>query len=844
MSTLTLRFGRFELQPAERRLLAEGRELPLGGRAFDLLVLLATQPGRLVTKAELLDRVWAGLVVEEANLTVQVSNLRKVLGDDVIATIPGRGYRFVAPVDAANDERMAAAGPVTTDAGTDARDDAPPAVARVAPPPLLVGRDDDLARVEAALAAPGCHTLTGPAGVGKTSLAQAVAARWAAHVVWVDLVTVTGPGQVMPALARALGQAAPEDGQPEMLAGRLAAGTLLVLDNAEHVADGVLALLQALRPQAAGLHALVTSQVPVAWQGERVLPLGPLPLPPAGLPDAQALTHGAVGLLAARIAAADPRIAIGTAQRPLLTAVAQALDGLPLALEMAAARVPLLGLQGVHDALEQRFALLRSRQRGVADRHQTLHAALDWSYGLLAPDEQTLFRTLGVFAGGFTLELLHDVAGDADGDRWALVDRLAVLVDRSLVATDDADPPRYRLLETMRHYALERLVAAGDEAGARRRHARAVLKRLDDLERHWMPAAGRKRTALLAASLAEIHNARAALAWGQAHDARLAVEVALRASMMASFTEWRAQTAAWLAALEPLVHRVPGPQQAMYWRELGRQRLIEGTPGAVEACRRARALYAELEDDGGRFWASVTLVRACRAPGPDVDLGLADLTEVMDRHPEWTDHARAAAAGTRAWAQLLRGDHAALLAEREAELELARRSGNDDAASAAEGNIAEALRLLGRHDEAIERTRRVLGANAALADANAAYLRQNLLANLVEAGRLDEALAEAPRALQLCRRVDVPDLMAWLALLAARQQRPRAAAQLAGHAAQAYVRRSATAYAGTAHALERAREAAVQALGDAAARHWEARGQGLDEAAVDALLQSGGDTGH
>ena len=370
MSTLTLRFGRFELQPAERRLLAEGRELPLGGRAFDLLVFLATQPGRLVTKAELLDRVWAGLVVEEANLTVQVSNLRKVLGDDVIATIPGRGYRFVAPVDAANDERMAAAGPVTTDAGTDARDDAPPAVARVAPPPLLVGRDDDLARVEAALAAPGCHTLTGPAGVGKTSLAQAVAARWAAHVVWVDLVTVTGPGQVMLALARALGQAAPEDGQPEMLAGRLAAGTLLVLDNAEHVADGVLALLQALRPQAAGLHALVTSQVPVAWQGERVLPLGPLPLPPAGLPDAQALTHGAVGLLAARIAAADPRIAIGTAQRPLLTAVAQALDGLPLALEMAAARVPLLGLQGVHDALEQRFALLRSRQRGVADRHQ------------------------------------------------------------------------------------------------------------------------------------------------------------------------------------------------------------------------------------------------------------------------------------------------------------------------------------------------------------------------------------------------------------------------------------------------------------------------------------------
>lgn len=494
----SLRFGpagRFELQARERRLLADGVPAALGARAFDLLLALAGRPGQLLTKHALMDEVWPGVVVEENNLAAQISALRKVLGGDVIATIPGRGYRFTAQLEAADD-----AAPAST--ATVPIEDAPPVAEAPAlrtnlpaHPATLIGRGGDMAALAALVDAHRLVTLVGAGGMGKTRLAQAFLhaqqEAWRHGVCWIELATVADPAALPGAIASALGVRPPAGEPLAGLAGAVAPLQMLVaFDNAEHLLDEVARIAQALLDAAPGLRIIVTSQVPLKLAAERVFRLESLAVPQGPLPASQAIEFGAVALFVDRAQAADARFALSDANAPAAIALCAALDGLALAIELAAARVPMFGVQQLAASMQDRLQVLTaSRDRAAPARHQTLRAALEWSHGLLGEREQTVFRRLAVFAGSTSLALVQRVVADppqAGGlDEWTVLDALSGLVDRSLVAVlggvDDARP-RYRLLASPRAFALEQLRAAGEEDALRQRHALALAKLYDE---HW-----------------------------------------------------------------------------------------------------------------------------------------------------------------------------------------------------------------------------------------------------------------------------------------------------------------------------------------------------------------------
>jgi predicted ATPase/DNA-binding winged helix-turn-helix (wHTH) protein len=497
-------FPPYRLLPAQRQLFSGDVPVKLGGRAFDMLVALVERRQRTVGKPELMDLVWPRLVVEENNLQVQVVALRKLLGHAAIATVPGRGYRFTLPVVA---EGEAASGDATAPRGL-----------LSAALPALFGRDDDLRTLGRMLEPPGLVTVAGPAGIGKTRLAQA-AARASSRpggAWWVDLASLADPALVPQAVAQALG--ARTDGAPDFMAAVLKVlpqqPALLVLDNAEHLLGSVADLVARLRAAAPQLTLLVTSQEILHLADEQVFRPEPLALPDGDDPERLAAS-GAVALFVARAQAADRRFELSADNRATVADICRRLDGIPLAIELAAARVPLLGVAGLRDKLDQRFHVLTSGDRSALRRHQTLRAALEWSHQLLAAPEQAVLRRLGVFAGGFTLEAAQQVAEDGQGiDRWDALDLLGMLVDKSLVVMEDDAPPRYRLLETTRLFALERLIESGEAADARTRH-REHFTLLAEEARGLMLVADPRGLARLDR---ERDNLFLALAWRQADD--------------------------------------------------------------------------------------------------------------------------------------------------------------------------------------------------------------------------------------------------------------------------------------------------------------------------------------
>jgi non-specific serine/threonine protein kinase len=830
-----LRFGpsqRFELQPAEQRLLIDGQPAALGRRALDLLIVLAERPDHLLSKNELLDRVWPGLVVEEANLQMQISNLRKLLGGDVIATVPGRGYRFTAVVSSAAVASASTAAAATAPALTLA----PRTAAH-----RLIGRDHDLARLEDLLQGGGCVTLVGSSGVGKTSLARAAAARWAGRSVWVDLAALAHGGQVHGALARALELqlSGSDDEAPAQLVSALQGQSLLlVLDNAEHLIETCAALAAQLRPLA-GVQLLVTSQAPLAVAGERVLRLDPLTLPG---PDDGLDAGGALALLVERIVAADHRFEPTPATLPLLSAVCAQLDGLPLALEMAAARVPLLGLQGVHDALVQRFALLTRGHRDAAARHRTLHNALDWSYRLLGPAEQRLFGALGVFAGGFTLDLAVALMTDDVHARWDVIDGLATLADRSLIVVGHEEPPRYRLLETMRAYALEQLAQsidpANDEASVRRRHAAAVLALLG---RH---AVGNATT--MALCLAEMENARDAIAWAREHDLGLAAQLTPRATAVTTFTTWRHESGNWLLTLEPLMDQaasraLPAEVQAMWWTERTRIGAIRREAGARVAGRRAVALWRPLQQPRQLLRATLTWVRSIAVADPELAEACAELEAQAAAISDLTPRERLGVLGALIRAAVTRGDHVAVLAGREAEVVLAQQLGDQDAVDTADSNILCGLLNLGRNAETAERGQVLLAridADGSGRNGNLPWVLGPLFAALLALGRPDEARALLPRLLAAGRRFATPTPAPQLCGLAAAELRFFAAARLLGYAHACYESRGVTFEPEEEAVLARVLAAVSAALGAEQARGWVQQGRSLSDDAAEALAAS------
>ena len=453
-----LSFGRCVLRPAARQLLVDGRPVPVGARAFDLLLALVERCERVVSKDELLDLVWPGVVVEENNLQVHVAALRKHLGVDAIATVSGRGYRFAAELK-----------PAAATAQAPTARPLPPA----APTTPLFGREHDLQTLHYLLLAHRLVNIVGAGGIGKTALARAVAVQQAERFTqgmrFVDLAPLAHDDDVAPALAAAL---PPGHGAQDAADDGGGPGFLLVLDNCEHRVQAVATwAAQALQATPA-LRLLATSQEPLRLPGEQVYRVTPLAWPvTAGLAAAQAAS--AVRLFEARARAADRAFVLDEDNVALVVSICRQLDGVALAIELAAARVPHLGLQGLHDRLHQRLRVLATSARDVPPRQRSLAAALDWSHALLSSAEQTVLRRLAVMAGPFSPASAQAVACGDGLDGSAVLDALGALVERSLVvATAPAAgaEPSLHLLETVRQFALERLAQAGEEAATRQCH--------------------------------------------------------------------------------------------------------------------------------------------------------------------------------------------------------------------------------------------------------------------------------------------------------------------------------------------------------------------------------------
>src|SRR5437899_2868795 len=457
------RFGSSELRPAERQLLIDGAPAALGARAFDLLLALIERRERVVDKSELLDAGWPGFVVEESNLQVQMSSLRKLLGRNAIATIHGRGYRFVAVLEPDGAENASAGRQTTAN---------PNNLPRLRT--RFIGREKALDDCAGLLHVSPLLTLSGIGGCGKTRLAQELAQRHLGAFpdgVWfVDLGPLQDAERVPATIAATLGIKDAVVASLERLTDYLKSRqTLVLLDSCEHVIDAAVESIDALLEKCGALKIVATSREALGMQGEQIFMVRSLSLPATTDLD-EMLRSEAVRLFVDHARLALPDFAVDERNAAAIAEICRRLDGIALAIELAAARVKVLTVDEIHARLDDRFRLLTGGNRAMP-RHQTLHATMQWSHDLLTAPERRLLRRLAVFAGGCTLAAATDVSGDA-ADEYDTLERLTALHDKSLliVDRDTQAHPRYRMLETVRQYAAEQLNEAGEGDDMRTRH--------------------------------------------------------------------------------------------------------------------------------------------------------------------------------------------------------------------------------------------------------------------------------------------------------------------------------------------------------------------------------------
>lgn len=780
---LVQRFGTAELDRAAQELRIDGKRAPLGPRAIALLGMLVDERARAVSKHELLDTVWRGVIVEENNLQVQISTLRRLLSPQAIATIPGRGYRFMlplegdAPAERAAPEADTLPGLQPADA---ARGNLPERL------PEIYGRSTECAAVRALVERHALVSIVGAAGIGKTRLAYAVArslAGAASDGVWVvELAPLNDPRLLVPTIAHALRLTLPGLREPddELAAALRDQHALLVIDNCEQLVDDAGALLAKLLATSPTLRVLTTTQEPLRVEGEQVFRLGPLSVPdPATTPNSShdATAFGAVRLFVERVRALLPRFQLTEAEAGPVVEICRRLDGLPLAIELAAARVPVLGVAGVRDRLGERFRMLTGGSRVAPKRHQTLRAAFDWSLALLDDDERATYRRLGVFVGGFSLESAQELAADEPGAAWAVLEHLSNLVDKSLVIAEGELRPRYRMLESTREHALEQLAAAGETDRWIARHAEVTVHALER-------AIKQRRTDLV---LAEIANVRSAYDWAcGAQQRALAVALATLPSMAIAVEGAVQEARQHLLEVEPMVDdTLPRPLVAQYWQWVGRVGLDGRLPSArcVDAFRRAETLFVELNNQRH--------VHACRRHLAEALLDAGDLDGAADALR------RAREMETDAWplADRMRrlrveglwhaeaGQHDEALQTSTLALQMAQLGAIDRYELVLLDDIARMHLEAGAADEAAqrygalaERARRTPNSGLTLSHAMA-----GLVAALTAKNDLDEAERVACEALPLLRRSGI--LLARadiLACLMVRRGRHELAAQLLG----------------------------------------------------------------
>ena len=783
------RFGPFEVRAAQRLLLQGGHAVAVGARAFDVLLTLIEQRGALVTKSELLDRVWPGLVVEEANVQVQVSALRKLLGVDAIATIPGLGYRFAAALQAS----------AVPEADEPKRSDADlhhgPALPGLQHATnTLVGRTDDVRLLAEWVASDRLVTVLGPGGIGKTRLVQEVARQlareWAAEapgaVAWVDLSAIGSaehlaatmanaarlplvdvPGSAQDALVRALTEREHE--------------LLLVLDNCEHLVADVGRMAHAILSAAPKVRMLVTSQERLKVPGERVYRLEPLSVPPPGTPTDRLLDFSAAQMLAQRARLSDRRFEITPANGAAVAQLLSHLDGLPLAIEMAAARLPVMGPQALCERLSEWLRLLRGDNHGVPARQHTLRATLDWSHSLLSAPEQTLLRRLAVFAGSFRIDTAQRTAAAGELDAFGVLDGLGNLVDKSLVQLDRLEPPRYRLLETTHLYAAEQLAQHAEFDATVARHGQAMAALASEVEEcYWTMG----DTPWLASYAPEYDDLQAAFdracAAAQADVAALTGNALQRLDHLRSVNAPRRRRAEALFALLPVAD---AQARAWIWNCLASHGLIalEVMP-RLDAARNAVQAWRDLHDPLRLHFALGFYAAECARAGrfDDADRAIAEAQAL--ENSAWPLRRLMWAAAARGGVCIHRGDAAGYRQATRTELALADQAGAERAAAWARLKLADAALMADDLAEAIELGWRAVRELRLLDQpSNLGLALSNLCAALLLNGHRSAAAQAAAEALPLMWRNGWGYLLLdSVALLAAQQARAADAALLLG----------------------------------------------------------------
>ena len=543
-----LSFGPFELSIGSRLLTNREKAVPLGARAIDILIALVERANTVVSKRDLIERVWPGQEADEVSLRVHISALRKALAQSdpsrrYIANVPGRGYSFIVPI-ATSPQQTPDFEPART-AGLPARLE------------RMIGRKEVVATIQAKLLDQKFITIVGPGGIGKTTVAVAVAHEvrsiFDGQVRFVDLSPLDDASLVAPAVASSFGLAIQTDDVLPFLIDRLT-GTpkLLVLDGCEHLIEGASALAEKLFDHVPTLHLLATSREALRVEGENVHELAALACPPEDqtILASDALEYPAVQLLVDRVRALQRQFDLRDTDAPIAAGICRRLDGIALAIELAAGRVDVYGLGKTATLLDRHLNLSWAGRRTAMQRHQTLNATLEWSYDLLDEEERHILNRLSVFLGGFTFEAAVAVVADDAIDEAKVSDCLWELRSKSMIAIYGQDS-RLRLLDTTLAFAAARLAEGGEQERLRRRHALYF----SDLFRQGasMDVSGWPK-----ALAVEVDNLRAAMNWAfsDAGDAKIGIDLAAASAStwmgMALLTECREWMAKAIGCLDAI----------------------------------------------------------------------------------------------------------------------------------------------------------------------------------------------------------------------------------------------------------------------------------------------------
>jgi predicted ATPase/DNA-binding winged helix-turn-helix (wHTH) protein len=532
-------FGPFQLVAPKRLLLRDHQPVAIGSRALDILILLVEHSGDVVSRKKIIEHVWPDLTVEDATLRVHVASLRKVLGDGkdgarYVANIPGRGYCFVTQIELHIDSNhvapMTFAAAIASAATSRGGHRLPPRLAR------MIGRADEISALTELVLAKRFLSVVGAGGMGKTTVAI-----FSAHelldafdeaVFFVDFAALADDSLVSIVVSSAVGTTSSSvDPLSELVEALKDRRLLLVLDNCEHVADAVASLAERLFTEAPGVHLLATSREALRVEGEYVYILQPLDSPPGcpGMTVEDVMTYSAVQLFMDRAAASGYHAELTEGDVQTVVQVCRSLDGIALAIELAASRIGTYGMAGTADLLDHSFKLLWRGRRNALPRHQTLEAMHDWSFNLLSDRDREVLANLSVFAGLFTIAAARSVAGRCELDIPDVDRALASLTDRSLIATSVVQGNTYfRLLDTTRAYARMKLNESGDQDRVLQRHAQYYSRVLD-------PAQGPlPRGNEVSGFATHLGNIRAALEWSfsRPDNGEIGVELAARGTQL------------------------------------------------------------------------------------------------------------------------------------------------------------------------------------------------------------------------------------------------------------------------------------------------------------------------